>query len=127
MGFIKDQRPVVEQPGGRHSGTVESTAASTALNPKGLISLVTTSTGAPVVYDLARAPRADDEFEIHATSVASSSVAPFHINVGSGVGVGSSSEDMLTLAIPGDGVIMRGVSTSRWAAFGTGAVFSTST
>jgi hypothetical protein len=127
MGFEKDRRPVQEQAGGRHSGTVTSTAPSTALNPKGLISLVTTTTGAPVVYDLARAPVAGDEFELHATTVASSSVAPFHINVGAGIGVGSSSEDMLALSIPGDGVIMRGVSATRWAAIGTGAVFSTST
>lgn len=127
MGYEKDQRPRGVQ-GRRHLDITSSTAASTALRAAGTISLVTTSTGAPVVYTLAGAPKKGDEVAFHATTVASSSGAPFHINVGSGIGVGSSSEDMLTLAIAGDGAHLRALSTTRWAVIGShGAAFSSST
>lgn len=127
MGFDKERRPTGSQRR-RHLEIITSTAASTALAAKDVVSLVTTSTGAPVVYTLAGAPKKGDEVHFHATSVASSSVAPFHINVGSGIGVGSSSEDMLTLAIPGDGAHLIALSSTRWATVAShGAVFSSST
>ena len=127
MGFDKQMRPTGGQRR-RHLEIVTSTAASTALVPKNVISLETTSTGAPVVYTLAGAPKKGDEFHVHATSVASSSVAPFHINAGSGVAFGSSSEDMLTLAVAGNGAHLIALSSARWAAVGgNGATFSTST
>ena len=130
MGFQKEQRPSIRKPGGRNLGVFESTAASTALDPKGFIPLVTavTSSGAPVVYTLGRAPKIGDEFTLYASLITSSSIAPFHVNAGSGVSIGSSSEDMVTLAITGDAITLGGISATRWATVGShGAVFSTST
>lgn len=127
MGFDKERRPTGSQ-GRRLLDITSSTAASTALRAGSLVSLETTSTGAPVVYTLAGAPKKGDEVAFHATAVASSSVAPFHINMGSGIGVGASSEDMLTLAIEGDGAHLIALTSARWAVIGSqGATFSTST
>lgn len=119
MGFRKEQRPVVEKRGGRKGGAVlVSTAASTALAPRGIIALQTTSTGAPVVYTLNRAPKRNDEFFIMADKNASSSVAPFHINAASGTFIGSSSQEMLTLARAGAGAHLIAFSTIRWGVVG---------
>lgn len=127
MGLEKEQRPVLRQPT-RHVKVFESTAASTALVARDVISLVTTTTGAPVVYTLAGAPKVGDEVHFHATTVASSSLAPFHINMGASIGVGASTEDMLTLAITGDGAHLIALSSTRWAVVGShGAAFSSST
>lgn len=127
MGYDKERRPTGSQRR-RHLEIVTSTAASTALAAKDVISLETTSTGAPVVYTLAGAPKKGDEVHFHAGAVASSSDAPFHVNMGADIGVGSSSQDMLTLAISGDGAHLIALSSTRWATVAShGATFSTST
>lgn len=128
MGYDKHQRPSVERKGGRLAEITESTAASTALVPRGAISLTSISTGAPVVYTLSRVPVPGEQFEVYVKSVGSSSAAPFHINMASGVAVGSSSEDMLTLATAGDGATLRAFSSDRYGVVGQfGAAVSTST
>lgn len=118
MGYTKDMRPVAERRGTRKGGGRTITAASTALDPRGIIGLETTSTGAPVVYTIRRLPRRGDEFFVFADNLASSSDAPFHINAASGSFLGSSSEDMLTLARKGAGAHIVGYSTERWAVVG---------
>lgn len=128
MGYEKAQRPIAHEKGDRQGVVTPSTAASTALDPRGLISLQTTSTGAPVVYTLSRVPHRGDEFYLHATDVGSSSDAPFHVNAASGSFFGSSSEDMLSLGAEGSGAHVIGLSTTRWAVVGANDVsFSTST
>lgn len=118
MGREKMQRPLLTKRGGRDSGYRTSTAASTGLDPRGTIGLETTSTGAPVVYTLHRLPKRGDEFFLFADLVASSSVAPFHINAASGSFFGSSSEETLTLAQPGAAAHLKGYSTERWMVVG---------
>ena len=115
MGHQKEMRPSIRKRGGRESGMRSSTAGSTALDPRGMIALGTTSTSAPVVYDLSRLPKRGDEFFLFADLVASSSVAPFHINAASGSFLGSSGDEMLILAQPGAGAFIRGFSSERWA------------
>ena len=118
MGMNKQQRPTLAKRGARYSGIRVSTAASTALDPRGIIAMQTTSTGGPVVYTLNRAPKPGDEFHLVADKNASSSVAPFHVNAASGTFFGSSSEEMLTLARPGAAAHMIAFSTIRWAVVG---------
>lgn len=118
MGFRKEQQPVIRKRGNREGGIRTSTAASTALDPRGVIALETTSTGAPVVYTLNRAPKLGDQLFVTAAKVASSSVAPFHVNAASGTFFGSSSEDLLTLAQPGAAAHLIAFSTIRWAVVG---------
>lgn len=119
MGYRKEPRPVIEKRGGRKGGAVlTSTAASTGLAPRGIIGMETTSTGAPVVYTLNRLPKRGDEFFLFADMVASSSVAPFHINAASASFFGSSSQEMLTLARAGAGAHIIGYSSERWGVFG---------
>lgn len=118
MGYAKEQRPVAEKRGHRKGGQRLSTAASTALDPVGHIALETTSTGAPVVYTLGRAPKPGLEFFITAQAIASSSVAPIHLNAAAGSWFGSTAEDMLILAQAGAGAHIVGFSTSRWHVVG---------
>lgn len=127
MGFDKEQRPR-SRAESKFQKFTDSTAASTALDPRGLITLETTSTGAPVVYTLNRLPKRGDSFAIYAKGVASSSVAPLHINAAALSFLGASSEEMLTLAIEGNGAEFIAISSARWACIGSnGATFSTST
>lgn len=127
MGLDKNKRPLFAEDY-RNIRVTQSTAPSTALAPRGVIALVSTSTGAPVVYTLAHAPKKGARFEVVVSSVGSSSDAPFHINAGSGIGLGASSEDMLTLASAGNGASFVAFSTTRWGCVGSnGATFSTST
>lgn len=128
MGASKEYRPVLPLSFAFDPSVLQSTAPSSALNPSGIISFASTSTGAPVVYDLAAPPAPGKLFGVHLASIGSSSNAPVHVNAGAGVGLGTSSEDMLTLASAGDGALFVGLSTSRWACLGShGATFSTST
>ena len=118
MGFQKDMRPTIRKRGGRESGMRLSTAGSTALDPRGMIALGTTSTGAPVVYDLRRLPKRGDEFYITVDSVASSSVAPFHINASTGSYFGTTGEGLLVLSKAGDAAHIVAYSSARWAVIG---------
>jgi hypothetical protein len=127
MGRDKNTRPLLSRESGTYRVTT-STAPSTALAPRGLITLASTSTGGPVVYTLASAPKRGLAFQVHVSSVGSSSDAPFRINAGSGIGFAASSQDALTLASAGNGATLMGLSTSRWACVGiNGATFSSST
>ena len=125
MGLDKNRRGILAD-GFNDVRVTTSTSPSTALSPRGVIALATTSTTGPVVYTLAHGPKRGRKFEIHALSVAATS-APFHVNAGAGIGVGTSSEDMLTLTLAGDGASLTGLSTSRWGIISHGATFSTST
>lgn len=103
-----------------------STAASTALNPRGAFSFATTSTGAPVVYTIS-APEVGDRLSLTVDTLASSSEGPIHFNTGTHLVV-SSSADMISLSSVGAGISLIAVSTARWLADGNqGATFSTST
>lgn len=118
MGFRKETQPVINKRGGRQGGVRTSTATSTGLDPRGVIGLETTSTGAPVLYTIKRLPKPGDEFYIYADNLASSSVAPFHVNAAANSFFGSSSEGMLILAKKGAGAHMIGYSTERWSVVG---------
>lgn len=130
MGFEKERRPFLPHQI-RLGDVVESTAASTALQAAGVVSLVSTSTTAFSVHTLAEVPRPGVFLAIHATGVASSSGA-HHINAGGTaageVAFGTSSEDMIEMSSEGSGVLLIGLSSDRWAVVGNyGATFSTST
>ena len=141
MGFDKAQRPRDTRKGSKASSPSDkldslrwgditaSTAASTALVPRGVVSLESTSTGAPVVYTL-KQPIKGDEIAIAVASLASSSVAPFHVNAQSGGtfnGV-ASSENMVALSTAGAGITLLALSSAQWMTKGhRGATFSTST
>ena len=127
MGQERVRRPLYADEFGNIRVTT-STAASTALAPRGVISLATTSTGAPVVYTLAQLPKKGKRFAICAATLASSSVGPFHVNAAANSFLGSSSQEMLTLPVAGNGAEFIGLSTTRWLCIGTnGGTFSTST
>lgn len=136
MGFEHHKRPQDFRTAGesdtklgtvRYPDPVNSTAASTGLAPRGVAQLQTTATGAPVVYTLA-APLTGEEMYLSAGLVASSSVAPFHVNAPSGFFFGTSSEDMMTLSTQGAGAHLVAYSTARLFAVGIrGATFSSST
>lgn len=140
MGFEFFKRPVKARIDARTStdpdfefdtlrqGVITSTAASTALGPRGSFALVTTTTGAPIVYTLASpACSGGDRISIVIDQMESSSDAPFHINTGGG-GAGATSEDMVTLPVTGSGVSLISLSTSRWLVDGANAAtFSSST
>ena len=110
-----------------HRQTVtRSTAASTDLGPRGAFALETTSTGAPVVYDLAD-PQPGDRLTLMVSAMQSSSDAPFHFNLGTLSGPATSA-DMVVLSSQGAGVSLHALSTARWLTDGNaGATFSTST
>ena len=135
MGFDVLQRPLKARRGDpnvvgdffQYGAVLASTAASTGLQTRGLVSLATTSTGAPVVYTLSP-QKLGDWLEIGVAAVASSSDAPLHINMASGVTLDGGTQDMITLSTAGSGVTLRAFSTSHFACVGTrGATFSTST
>ena len=118
MGFRKEPQPTIRKRGGRESGQRTSTAGSTALDPRGMIALNTTSTGAPVVYDLNRLPKKGDEFYLTAVAIASSSVAPFHINASTGSFFGTTGQGLLVLSKAGDAAHVIAFSSARWAVVG---------
>ena len=134
MGFQKFKRPIDARTKSdpdflfdtlRQTVTV-STAASTALGPRGVFALETTSTGAPVVYDIP-APKVGDQISLMVSAMQSSSDAPFHINLGTLTGP-STGDDMVLLSTQGAGISLIAISTSRWLTDGNqGATFSTST
>lgn len=133
MGFEKVKRPLMEGDGHFLPAPVISTAASTALEAKGVIGLVTTvaSSGAPVVYTLTAPERAGQILEMVAITLVSSSAAPFHINGGSAVfsyTTASTAQDMVTLATQGAAFRAIARNTTEWMVTGIrGATFSTST
>lgn len=129
MGTAKERRPFSAH-NYQINNSRTSTAASTALEVGGVVSLESTSTAAPVVYTLARLLDAGELMAVHVTAVGSSSDGggQMHVNAASGQFFGSSSEDMLTLATSGDGALLVGVSTARIGVVGNnGGTFSTST
>lgn len=127
MGLERFDRPL-SAPSFRGDVAI-STAASTAVQwfPNLTLALQTTSTGAPVVYDLIP-PEVGDRLELFADTVASSSLAPYHINLPSGFTAAASSADMITLSTVGTGLTIVATSTTRIAVVGNqGAAFATST
>ena len=134
MGFQVFKRPMNMRTRGdpdfifdsvRQTVTI-STAASTALGPRGAFAVETTSTGAPVVYDIP-APKAGDRISLMVSAMQSSSDAPFHFNLGTLSGPATSA-DMVVLSSQGAGISLIALSTSRWLTDGNaGATFSTST
>jgi len=126
MGIERIKRPL-SRPWADEAPITTSTAASTALLPRGTIALETTSTGSPVVYTLADAPRPGRRVAITVKSLASSSDAPFHINAGAGRTF-DGTNDMLALSTAGAGVSLVGLTTAQWGLTGSaGATLSTST
>ena len=134
MGFQKMKRPLDLRTGAdpdfvfdsSRQTITTSTAASTDLGPRGAFAVETTSTGAPVVYDLA-GPQPGDRLSLMVSAMQSSSDAPFHFNLGNVVAPATSA-DMITLSTQGSGVSLHALSTGRWLIDGNqGATFSTST
>ena len=134
MGFEKFKRPIDARTKSdpdfnfdtlRQTVTI-STAASTALGPRGAFAVETTSTGAPVVYDIP-APKVGDRLSLMVSAMQSSSDAPFHFNLGDLLGPATSA-DMVVLSTQGAGISMIAISTAAWKTDGNqGATFSTST
>ena len=134
MGFKKEKRPLDLRTGAdpdfvfdsSRQTITTSTAASTDLGPRGAFAVETTSTGAPVVYDLAD-PQPGDRLSLMVSAMQSSSDAPIHFNLGTVVGPATSA-DMIVLSSRGAGISLIALSTSRWLTDGNqGATFSTST
>lgn len=132
MGYGKSYQPAVRRDERHHPSDITiSTAASTALEPRGTIGLVTavTSSGAPVVYTL-QAPKTGDVLEIVAIDNVSSSVAPFHINSAAVFcyATASTGQDMATLSTQGAAFRAIARTSSEWMVTAVrGATFSTST
>ncbi len=134
MGFFKHKRPVDLRTASdpdvlfdtqRQNVTV-STAASTALGPRGAFAFESTSTGAPVVYDIP-SPKKGDRLSLMVNLTASSSVAPYHFNLGDFLAPATSA-DMIVLSTNGAGISLIAISTAAWLTDGNqGATFSTST
>ena len=126
MGVAKEKRPILADSYQNIRVTTIS-AATTALQPRGIIALTSTSTTGPVVYDLASAPKRGHGFSVSALLVGATS-SQLHINAGAGIGLGSSSQDMLTLSTAGNGATFVGVSSERWMCVGiNGGTLSSST
>jgi hypothetical protein len=130
MGYGKRRRPVYEPDADRLSGITKSTAASTALEPRGVYSLESSSTVAPVVYTLV-APKAGDELYVNANLIAAATgTSEFHINSVAVFGYDASTvgQDMVTLSTRGAGFHAIARTSSEWLVVGVrGATFSTST
>ena len=133
MGYGKTSRPQILDDRYRITGVLHSTAASTALVPRGVVSLETavTSSGAPVVYTLLP-PVPGDVLEVVALTLVSSSQAPFRIKSDSGsffsFATASTGHDMIELATQGAAFRAIARTSSQWLVTGIrGATFSTST
>lgn len=131
MGYEKKRRPLLETQSGRNLDITLSTAASTALEPRGYYGLQTavTSSGAPVVYTL-QEPKKGDQLGIVAITLVSSSQAPFHINSNAifSAATASTGHDMVSLSTQGASFEAIALSSSQWFVTGIrGATFSTST
>lgn len=136
MGRDKKKRPLDIRTGADpdfefdtlRQGVITSTAPSTGLGPRGNFAIVTTTTGAPIVYTLANpACSGGDRMSIIVDQSQSTSDAPIHINTGGG-GVNATSEDMIVLSSAGAGISLVSLSTSRWLVDGLhAATFSSST
>jgi len=131
MGYGKSRRPNYGYGTDRTRGFTVSTAASTALAPRGLHILVTAQTSSETsdVYTLL-APKAGDQIEMVAKTVASSSVSPIHINSAAMFSYSSAStgHDMVTLSSAGAAFSAIAYSSSEWMVTGIrAATFSTST
>lgn len=127
MGETKDRRPVLADDYGRMRVTIQD-GASTALAPRGIIALTSTSTAGPVVHTLASMPKKGRAFEVGAVSVGATS-GQHHINMPSGVFVGATSANMVELSTAGDGVRLVAISSEHLMPVGHSASvsFSTST
>ena len=135
MGYEKRKRPLDTRTnsaepdvkfGFLRVADVASAAVSTALSPRGVYGLTSTSTGAAVVWTV-KTPTAGDVLEVAISSIGSSSGAPFHVNAGSGVTF-DGTNDMITMSTAGAGFSLRALSTARWLMVGNfGATLSTST
>ncbi len=134
MGFEFFKRPIDARSKGDPDlkfdtileGVTVSTAASTALGPRGRFALETTSTGAPTVYTLPN-PAVGSRVSLMVSAMESSSDAPFHVNLTDLTGPASSA-DMVVLSTLGAGISLIATSTARWLTDGNqGATFSTST
>lgn len=126
MGFFKIRPPLASRADSRLLSVRRSTAPSTGLGPGGVFALETTSTGAPVVSTL-NPPRAGTVLEVAVSLIASSSLAPFHINAGAGVTFGSS-DGRVALSSAGAGFRAVGLSSSKWLITGShGSTFGATT
>ena|SRR3990167_3496646 len=135
MGRQKFKRPVLEGADLRFlpAKIRSSTAASTALEPRGiwLLETAVTSSGAPVVYTLQTA-KPGDFLGMVALDNVSSSQAPFNINAGASAcfsyATASTAHNMVALATQGAAFWAIAQNATQWIVLGIrGATFSTST
>lgn len=129
MGIERIKRPV-SSPSRGTSKITNSTAASTGIGVDGVLTLRSTSTGGPVVYDLVSLPEVGgQQLVISVQRAGATSVgAGMHVNAAAGSFFGSSSQDMVTMLGQGAGCLLMPVSSTIWAIAGVfGATFSTST
>lgn len=134
MGYAKERRPRYEQLRDRSFNKIQvSTAASTALEPRGvrIIDSAATSSASSLVFTLLTA-KAGDRLQIVARTVASSSVSPVHINCASGAffsySSASTGHDMVSLSSAGAAFTAIAYTSSEWLITGVrGATLSTST
>ena len=142
MGWEHHKRPIDARTGagtdlrvgGTRSVWTSQAAASTALGPRGVFGLASTSTDTtPLVHTLA-APNAGDRLELVVENLATSS-SPIHVNAisggkfdGSTQSGSTASANMITLTSAGAGCALVASSSSRWHLVGnSGCTLSTST
>lgn len=143
MGWEHHKRPIDARTGAGTDLRVGQTrsvwtsqaAASTALGPRGIFGLASTSTDeTPLVHTLA-APNAGDRLELVIETLATSS-SPIHVNAASGYfdnatdGTPATTEsaNMITLTSAGAGCALVASSSGRWHLIGnSGCTLSTST
>lgn len=132
MGYEKFSRPVLMPAIRRLSGLVATTSAAT-LKAKGVYGFETAKTSSQTsdVWTLGT-PKPGDQLTCVAMLVASSSVAPIHINTATSCAFSYSSSatahDMATLSSNGAGFDAIALNSSEWLVTAVrGASFSTST
>lgn len=132
MGYEKNRRPRIDQLPHRYlNENAVSTAASTALAPRGLHIINTTST-APTLFTLTD-PKKGDVLEVSVQGLAAtSSQSPVRIIAQSsgafGYAAASTAQNMVTIAVPGGALRAVALNSSEWAVLsGVDVLLSTST
>ena len=134
MGFIKTKRPVDARTASAldikfdeiRETVIATTAASTALGPRGVFSFTSTSTGAVgQTFTIAPDFQAGDRLSLMVDSF-EGTTTPMHVKFGTAT-VAATSATRVVMSTIGTGVRLIAISTSRWLVDGNqGASFSTS-
>lgn len=135
MGFVKDKRPrdmrtasnLDLKVGEIRETVIATTAATTALGPRGVFAFTSTSTGAVgLTHTIAPVYAAGDRISLMVDSVPGTTT-PMHILFGDAT-VAATSATRVAMSTNGSGVRLVAISTSRWLVDGNqGALFEVTT